>query len=162
MIDVSPAKQAHPELLGSLWTLFQHDLSAFNGSYPDDRGRYRSERLDSAINDPQWMPYLIRADSRTAGFAVVRGVDQVPHVLTAFFLVNPARRRGIGTTAASHILHRHPGRWEIAFQESNGPATAFWRRLADTVAVGRWQEEQRQVPGRPILSPDNWITLDIG
>ncbi|SDS25952.1 GNAT family N-acetyltransferase [Microlunatus soli] len=159
-VDVRPADHADRELLTSLWMLFHHDLSAFTDAYPDERGRYRTDRLDSAFDDPHWMPYVIRTDRRPAGLAVVRRADQVPHVLTAFFLVKPARRRGIGTTAAQQVIRRHPGPWEIAFQPSNAGAAAFWRRLAETVAAGRWREEQRDVPDRHDLPPDSWIIFD--
>ncbi|WP_454858020.1 hypothetical protein [Promicromonospora soli] len=38
----------------------------------------------------------------------------------------------------------------------------FWRAVA-TDAVGQaWTEEHRDVPGRPDLPPDTWISLTTG
>lgn len=142
-----------------LWQLYQHDLSEFRGSMPDDRGLYRSGRLTAYFEEPGHRPYLILSGSTVAGFALVRGLIQEPRMIGEFFVVRAARRRRIGHEAALRLLHDHPGRWEIAFQEANPGAARFWRAVATEAVGDAWMEEPRPVPGRPDLPPDMWLML---
>jgi predicted acetyltransferase len=82
-------------------------------------------------------------------------------VLNSFFVVRGARRAGIGLQAAREITTRHPGRWEVAFQDDNEVAVHFWRRVAAEIAAGKWTEERRAVPGQPGLPPDVWISFEV-
>jgi predicted acetyltransferase len=157
---VVPATPADHEALAHLWQLFRHDLSGTTGALPDRHGRYRDERLRAALaGDPGWGSHLLRLGDAPAGFALVRGLGADVRVLSAFFVVAAVRRRGVGLAAASAVLAAHPGPWEVAFQEANAPAVAFWRRVATTAAPGAWTEERRPVPGRPELPPDVWIRI---
>ncbi|WP_211245572.1 hypothetical protein [Actinomadura oligospora] len=68
-------------------------------------------------------------------------------------------RSGIGLDAVQEIVARHPGSWAVAFQDANGAAVRFWRRVATEIAGDVWTEERRGVPGRPELAPDVWISF---
>jgi hypothetical protein len=60
------------------------------------------------------------------------------------------------------VLRRHPGRWEIAFQDEANPAAGrLWRRLASHLDAERWSEQRRPVPGSPHLAPDTWVSLTV-
>ncbi|MGQ4387889.1 GNAT family N-acetyltransferase [Streptomyces sp. SAS_270] len=146
-----------------LWLLFRHDLSEFaaGGQLPNPDGTFRSERLEAAFaGGADWVPYLFTSGGRPVGFAFVRGVTGAGRVLNSFFVVRGARRAGIGLRAVRDVVARHPGPWEIAFQDANEGAVRFWRRVADEVAGGGgWVEERRPVPGRPDLPPDVWISF---
>ena len=78
-------------------------------------------------------------------------------MLSAFFIVRGARRRGVGTEAVRLVVARHPGRWRVAFQDGNPPAARFWSRVAVELAGDAWTLERLPVPGRPDLPPDTWI-----
>lgn len=152
---------ADREVLERLWLLFRHDMSAVDGALPDERGRYRSERLESALTDPTWCGFLAAWNGSPVGFALVRGLNRQVHVLNSFFVVAAVRRHGVGRALARRVLHAVPGAWEIAFQDSNGAAAAFWPRVAEDVAPGSWSIERRAVPGRPELPPDSWLALVV-
>jgi predicted acetyltransferase len=157
---VAPASPADHEALTGLWQLFQHDLSGVTGALPDRRGRYRDERLRAALaGDPDRRAHVLCLGDAPAGLALVRGLHGDVRVLSAFFVVAAARRRGVGLAAASAVLAAHPGPWEVAFQEANTPAVAFWRRVATTAAGDAWTEERRPVPGRPDLPPHVWVRI---
>jgi hypothetical protein len=64
-------------------------------------------------------------------------------------------------TRAIEVLRRHPGRWEIAFQEENPGAARFWRGIATELAGDAYQEERRPVPGKPHIPPDVWLTFTV-
>ncbi|MBO4275186.1 GNAT family N-acetyltransferase [Microbispora triticiradicis] len=148
----------HP-VLERLWLMFRHDLSEFGGVLPKPDGTFRGERLQAAFHDPDWAAYLLRTGERPAGLALVRGLTARTRVLSAFFVVRAVRRSGIGLRAVRQVTARHPGSWEVAFQDANTAAVRFWRRVAEEIAPGAWTEEHRPVPGRPDLPPDAWISF---
>lgn len=147
-------------VLERLWLMFRHDMSEFStGALPEPDGSFRDERLRAALGDPGWAAYLMAGDGRPVGFALVRGLDGGTRVLNSFFVVRGARRAGVGWDAVHDVLARHPGAWEIAFQDTNAKAVRFWRRLAADVAGDAWTEERRPVPGKPDVPPDVWISF---
>jgi predicted acetyltransferase len=150
-------------VLERLWNLFRHDMSAFTGSLPSPDGTFRSDRLRTALTEPGWASYLFHQYDRPIGFALVRNLDGPgPTVLAGFFLVNGARRQGHGLSAALNVLRRHPGDWDVAFQDENAAAVAFWPRVAEAAAPGAWHLEHRPVPGRPEIPDDAWISFTVG
>ncbi|MET7638447.1 GNAT family N-acetyltransferase [Streptomyces sp. NPDC005438] len=149
----------HPAL-ERLWLMFRHDMSEFDGTLPRPDGTFREERLRSALTDPDWAPYLLLSEDRPAGLVFVRSLSTAPRVLNSFFVARGARGSGLGMWAAREVVGRHPGPWEVAFQEANPGAVRFWRRVATEVAGREWSEERRPVPGRPDVPHDVWISFD--
>ncbi|QKV70896.1 GNAT family N-acetyltransferase [Streptomyces harbinensis] len=145
-----------------LWLMFRHDLSGFRGELPAPDGTFRADRLHAAFRDPGRAAYLTLSGDRPAGFVFVRALDTPVRVLNAFFVVRGARRAGVGTAAVREVVARHPGRWEIPFQEANRTGARFWRRVAGELAGPEWTEERRPVPGRPDVPPDHWIGFTAG
>jgi predicted acetyltransferase len=139
--------------------MFRHDLSEFRCQLPNPDGTFRSERLQAAFTDPDWAAYLLLSGDRPAGLAIVRGLSGSKRVLSGFFVVRGARRSGIGLRAVQELAARHPGPWEVAFQDDNVAAVSFWRRAAAEIAAGAWTEEHRPVPGQPAVPPDTWISF---
>lgn len=163
MSDIS-VRLAHPAdrpVVERLWLMFRHDMSEFRGVLPGPDGTFRSDRLDAAFTDPDWAPYLVTTGDRPAGLAFVRGLTGPVRVLNSFFVARGARRKGIGLRASLDVLTRHPGPWEVAFQDDNLAAVRFWRRVAAEAAGHGWHEERRPVPGRPDLPPDVWISFTV-
>jgi predicted acetyltransferase len=158
-LAVRPLVAADRELLDRLWLLFRHDMSEITHALPDRRGRFRDERLRSAFEDPAWCGFVAAQGDHPVAFALVRGLDAPVRVLSSFFVVRGARRGGAGRALARHVLTTLPGRWEIAFQDANGPAVAFWHAVAVELAGATWTEEHRAVPARPDLPPDTWVSL---
>jgi predicted acetyltransferase len=159
-VHVQAAGDAEREAVGRLWGMYRHDMSEFTGELPGPDGAFRGERLVSAFSAAGWAPYLFRCAGRPVGFAFVRGLDGPARIVNSFFVVRGARRGGVGLRAVREVVRRHPGAWEIPFQDANAGAGAFWRRVAEDVAPGAWREERRAVPGRPDVPPDVWIGFD--
>ncbi|MEW1631526.1 GNAT family N-acetyltransferase [Streptomyces sp. NPDC089173] len=148
-------------LMERLWLMFRHDMSEFSAAKPGPDGTFRTDRLEAAFTDADRVPYLLTADERPVGLAFVRGLGGPVRVLNSFFVVRGARGAGVGLRAVLDVLARHPGPWEVAFQDVNAPAVRFWRRVAREVAPDAWTEEHRPVPGRPELAPDTWIAFHV-
>jgi predicted acetyltransferase len=155
-----------------LWQLYRHDLSefrgthgpaGFRGSLPSEDGTFHVRTLLPFLEaDADRAAYLLYSGSSAGGFAFVSGVTSPVRLLCEFFVVRGLRRHGIGRAAADELFARHPGTWEIAFQENNVAAARFWRRVASEAAGGDVHEERRPVPNKPEVPPDVWITISVG
>lgn len=159
MTTLRPATDADRPVLDRLWQLFRHDLSGLRGELPAPDGTFRRERLDAAFDDPDRTAYVITQAGHPAGLAIVRGLTEPTLVINSFFVVRGARRSGVGTRAVEQLVEQHPGRWEVAFQDGNRAAVAFWRTTATRLAGTAWREQRRPVPARPDLPPDVWISF---
>jgi predicted acetyltransferase len=159
----APAEPGDRAALERLWHLFRHDMSAYSRELPRPDGTFRSDRLRAALDDNDgWAAYLFHVAEHPVGFAFVRALGGPgPIVLNSFFLVNAARGRGLGRRAALEVLRRHPGDWEVAFQDANTAAVAFWPRVAQAAGGDGWRIEHRPVPGRPQVPPDAWISFTV-
>ncbi|OEJ35177.1 GNAT family N-acetyltransferase [Streptomyces subrutilus] len=160
-ISLRLANDADRSVMEHLWLMFRHDLSEFGGQLPRPDGTFRSEWLQAAFTDPDWAPYLLLSGEHPVGLALVRGLGGHTRVLNGFFVVRGARRSGIGIRAVQEVVAKHPGPWEVAFQDANVGAVSFWRRVAAEIAGDGWAEDRRPVPGRPDLPPDVWISFDV-
>ncbi|MEW1827748.1 GNAT family N-acetyltransferase [Streptomyces sp. NPDC088196] len=167
-VDVRPATPADRPTVERLWLMFRHDMSGFGiggqAQLPNPDGTFRSERVDAAFGEGggDWAPYLFWSGEHPVGFAFVRGIDSATRILNSFFVVRGARRGGVGMRAVRDVVSRYPGSWAVAFQDGNPGAVAFWRRVGEDLAPGRWTEERRSVPGRPDLAPDVWVSFTYG
>ncbi|MFI6626200.1 GNAT family N-acetyltransferase [Streptomyces sp. NPDC050528] len=167
-VDVRPATPADRPTVERLWLMFRHDMSGFGtgekAQLPNPDGTFRSERVDAAFGEGggDWAPYLFWSGGHPVGFAFVRGIDSATRVLNSFFVVRGVRRGGVGMRAVRDVVARYPGEWEVAFQDANPGAVAFWRRVAEDLAPGCWAEERRPVPGRADLAPDVWVSFRYG
>jgi predicted acetyltransferase len=144
-----------------LLQLYIHDLSQFRFSRPDEAGRFNhDDRYAVFFSDPDRVAYLFRDDSGPVGFGLVRGLNETRRLMAGFFVVRGSRRLGVGHGAALAMLRRHPGVWEIPFQDENAGAARFWRELATSAVGENWTEDRRPVPMKPHIPDDVWITLD--
>lgn len=160
-VTVRPATPEDRPTVERLWLMFFHDLSEFRGTLPGPDGTFRNERVEHAFTRPEWAPYLFVHGGHPVGFAFVRALDAPVRVLNSFFVVRGARRLGIGSRAVREVLRRHPGDWEIAYQENNPAAVRFWPHVARDLAGEAWKRELRAVPGRPQVPPDVWISFTV-
>ncbi|MFE5340765.1 GNAT family N-acetyltransferase [Isoptericola sp. NPDC056578] len=164
------------------------ELPGPDGTFRDERLRAALDEIDGIDgieHDAQgdedgrgrrpavWRGYLATVDGDATGaggrtgerpvaFALVRGLDAPTRVLSAFFVVRAARQQGVGRDVAAAVLRDVPGPWEIAFQDANAAAAAFWPRVATDVAGDAWSVTHRAVPGRPDVPPDAWLSLSVG
>jgi predicted acetyltransferase len=155
-----------------LWQLYRHDLSefrgthgssGFRGSLPDEDGTFHARGLLPFFeDDADRAAYVFYSDSHPAGFAFVSHLTSQVRLMSEFFVVRGLRGHGIARGAVDELFARHPGEWEIPFQENNVAAARFWRRVAAGVAGESVREERRPVPGKPEVPPDVWITITVG
>lgn len=157
-LNVVLAKKNDRPVLERLWVMFRHDMSAFTGDLPDERGRFRQERLDASLAEPAWAAYWFRLGSAAVKFALVRGLDADERVISSFFIAHGARRLGVGRAAVRQVTRQRAGRWCIAYQDSNTVASRFWSAGAAD-ADDLWALEHR--PGRRDFPADAWVQFVV-
>jgi predicted acetyltransferase len=104
-----------------------------------------SEFLAGWFADPSAHPFVILSDGHRAGFALVTRPPALPatpvdHRMAEFFIVQDARRRGVGASAAALLFSRFSGTWEVLEDEHNRPALLFWRRVIGRETGGHFSE----------------------
>jgi len=152
-IRVVAAERSDLEVLRHLVQLYVYDLSDLLLLDVDDTGRFREIPLAAYWTDSWRLPFLIRADERLAGFALVHEKSRLSGGndvwdMAEFFVLRRYRRAGVGTRVAHRIFAEHPGKWEVRERSANTPATAFWRRAISAFTNGRFTEE--------VLDDERW------
>lgn len=125
-VEVTPAKVGDEPVLRRLMELYLHDFSEFDGGDVGDHGTFGYPLLALYWLEPHRHPFLIRADGRVAGFALVRAGETSE--IAEFFIMRKYRRQGVGVTAARDVFARFPGLWRVHQIPGNDAAVAFWRR----------------------------------
>lgn len=132
------------------------------GEWPEREGEF----LAGWFGDSASHPFVILQNHERVGFALVVRVPAFPrrgadYRMAEFYVVEPARRRGVGASAATLLFSRYAGEWEVLEDESNRPALGFWRRVISKLTAGRYTETRTggevrhrfRTEGRPSAAP---------
>jgi len=131
-VEVSEAQLAEKSVLRNLMELYLHDFSEFQPRDLNADGLFGYRYLDHYWTEPDRRPYLIRADGKLAGFALVR-TDGSRSSVAEFFVVRRYRRTGVGRAAIAALVEQWAGDWEVEVVAENTGGLAFWRS-----ALNRW------------------------
>ena len=135
-------------VVSNLFELYAHDMSEFVGLDVDDAGRFAIPASIASYWDAAEVsrrhPFVVRADGKLAGFALVRQIAQDPptHDMGEFFVLRKYRRTGLGRRVACDLFDRFPGRWEVRELPANVAAQRFWRRTIEDYTRGAFTETQ--------------------
>jgi predicted acetyltransferase len=140
-VQVIPAPPEQGPILANLLELYAHDFSEFVDLRLGPDGRFGYEHLHLYWEEPGRHPYIIRADGRLAGFALVRKGSAISNDadvwdMAEFFVARGFRRLGIGMVVAQDIWVKFPGKWEVRVIDRNRKAGAFWRRAINEFLGG--------------------------
>ena len=143
LIELTRATPADRERLENLLELYVHDFSEILEVTPGENGRF-GYPLAPYWTEPGRFPFLVRADGRLAGFALVALGSQVsgdPAVfdMAEFFVVRGLRRHGVGLAAALRVFASNPGTWEVRVIQRNAGALPFWEQAVPTFTNGAFE-----------------------
>jgi predicted acetyltransferase len=142
-LEIVPAERAPLE---SLLQLYVYDLSALMALDVGEDGRFRTPPIDPWFGDPRCHPFVVRADGKLAGFALIQqrsrltGDESITD-MAEFFILRKFRGRKIGERVATLSFERFAGPWEVRQRSANQPATEFWRRVIGRYTGGRFSDE---------------------
>jgi predicted acetyltransferase len=149
------------QIVERFWQLFLHDLSEFRHSVPDDKGAFKRRHLEPyLVSDDDRIAYVVYGPTGPIGFSFVCGLSDSIRRFDQFFIVRSQRRAGFGWAAAEATVLRHPGRWEVGFQNENPVAARFWRRLAAEIG-SNVKERLQPVPDKPHIPDDVILSFSV-
>ena len=155
-ININPATESDRKIIRNMVSYYIYDFSEHmgwnikaNGTFGgcDDLAEYWQTWHPETAKEDRWpekswqgFPYLIHADDKIAGFALVRNVGNT-FDMGEFFILRKYRRQGIGQHVAHTLFNKHQGHWMIRQMIGNKPATSFWRSVI-TNFTNNYQESE--------------------
>lgn len=131
-IEVECASIEQRTILENLIQLYIYDFTEYVPMTLRPDGRFEYSRLSLYWAESGRHPFIIRADGRLAGFALVtKGSDfsgnKAVWDMAEFFVLRGERGRGVGYAGAANIWRQLPGPWEVRVMPDNLRALQFWR-----------------------------------
>ncbi len=134
MIRLQTVQQRDRELLWNINQKYLYEMTNFYDDPMDENGNYYYGHFDDYFTDPRRVAYLIYSDDALIGFAMLcpySNIGQEPDYTMAEFTIFPSyRRKHLALDAANMILDKHPGQWEIKYNEKNVGAKKLWNTVA--------------------------------
>jgi putative acetyltransferase len=136
LITIEPAAEMHRTSVQTMLHDYLFELGA-SVVYP---------YLELYWREDGRFPYLIRIDSETAGFALVRKNEGDFFEVAEFCVLAHFRHMGVGSAAAAAIFSAHPGKWEVRSFPGNAAAAAFWEHTITACAGDARNTIENDVP----------------
>jgi predicted acetyltransferase len=144
-VQCTPAGPDDHQRLLALLQLYAYDFSEVLPLEVAEDGRFLAPSVTASLTDPGNHAFLIRVDSKLAGFALVQPRSYLTGDTSVFdmaelFVMRRHRRCGVGEHVASWLFDRFRGLWEVRQKAENQAATAFWRRTIGRYTDGQFEE----------------------
>lgn len=151
MITLHRAEPTDRAVLDNLMQLYAYDWSELRPLDVGDDGRFIAYPLDPFLVEPGGHAFLLRAESRLVGFALVHEQSRLTgargvYDMAEFFIVRRHRKKGLGQQAATQLFDRFRGPWEVRQRAANVAATAFWRRVIGAYTGGDFEQIVHDAP----------------
>ena len=134
MVRLQTVGKSDRELLWNINQKYLYEMTNFYDDPMDENENYHYGYFDAYFSDPKRIAYFIYHDDILIGFAMLcpySYIGQNPDYTMAEFTIFPSfRRRHFALDAAGLILAKHPGRWEIKYNEKNTGAVKLWNKVA--------------------------------
>ena len=133
MVTLRPVRPEDRALLWKLNQKYLYEMTRFYDDPMDEEGNYHYGHFEEYFTDPKREAYFLCVGETLVGFAMLHPYSQVggrPDCTMAEFTVFPAyRRRRYALESARLLLARHPGQWEIKYNEKNVGAKRLWQTV---------------------------------
>ncbi len=130
MIGLKTKQASDRELLWNVFQKYMYEMSHLYLDEMDELGNYPYEHFDDYFKDPRRVAYFIYNDATLIGFAMIcpySCMDMEPDYTMAEFTIFPAfRQKHFAHEAVNQILAKHPGKWEIKYNEKNSAGKKLW------------------------------------
>lgn len=133
MLQLQTVQAKDRDLLWNINQKYLYEMTNFYDDPMDENGNYHYGHFDEYFTDPKREAYFIYNDDSLIGFAMLcpySNIGQDPDYIMAEFTIFPAyRRKHFALDIAKMILEKHPGKWEIKYNEKNAGAKKLWTRV---------------------------------
>ena len=148
-VQVLAAGPSTKSIIVNLLELYLHDFSEFEITDIGEDGHFGYPYLDAYWQEDTRSPFLIRVDTKLAGFALVRqrtrNLDDPDSTnLAEFFVLRRWRRCGVGQAAAHILFKRFPGPWNVRVIKTNIGALEFWEKVISSYTENQFQRTEHR------------------
>ena len=134
MIRLVTALEKDRDLLWNINQKYLYEMTNYYDDPMDEHGNYHYGHFDEYFSDPKRTAYLLYDDDTLIGFAMLNPyscIGKSPDYTMAEFTVFPAyRRKHLAFDVVNAILNKHPGQWEIKYNENNLAAKHLWSKVS--------------------------------
>ncbi len=133
MLRLQTVQAKDRDLLWNINQKYLYEMTNFYDDPMDENGNYHYGHFDEYFSDPKRIAYFIYNDDTLVGFAMLcpySNIGQYPDYIMAEFTIFPSyRRKHFALDTAKMILKKHPGKWEIKYNEKNAGAKKLWTKV---------------------------------
>jgi predicted acetyltransferase len=134
MLRLQTVKEKDRELLWNINQKYLYEMTNYYNDPMDENGNYHYGHFEDYFTDPRRTAYFIYEGELLIGFAFLcpySNIGQTADYTMAEFTVFPSfRRKHYALEASKMILDRHPGKWEIKYNEKNPAGRNLWNTVA--------------------------------
>ena len=134
MIRLISVREKDRELLWNINQKYLYEMTNYYDDPMDAAGNYHYGHFDEYFSDPKRTAYLLYDEDTLIGFAMLNPyscIGKKPDYTMAEFTIFPAyRRKHLAFAGVSAIMEKHPGRWEIKYNEKNLAAKLLWTKVS--------------------------------
>jgi predicted acetyltransferase len=120
---------------------YLRELSEFEDIPVNVHGEYEYRFLEDYWTEPNRWPYLLKFDSKNAGFALVRRENDI-FVMAEITVFIEYRGFRWGQVFAEAVFQKHPGNWIVEYDIANEIGNNFWNNLIKTIRIGNFKREK--------------------
>ena len=142
-VELKTATIDQKNILNNLMEKYLYEFSQYDMIPFDETGLYSDPHIDDYFTNNDRIPYLIYADGKLAGLALINQHAECPAPLdwavAEFFIAYQYRRQGVGTSVMKMLFERHRGIWQIKYHSKNKGSEIFWTKIADEASGGKFE-----------------------
>lgn len=135
MIKLQTVQEKDRNLLWNINQKYLYEMTNFYDDPMDENGNYHYGHFDDYFSDPKRVAYFIYMDDTLIGFAMLcpySNIGQDSDYTMAEFTIFPMyRRKHYAFETAKMILEKHPGKWEIKYNEKNPGGRKLWNAVTE-------------------------------
>jgi len=131
-------------MLLNLVKFYCYEWSQYNGIEIDNNCEYEFEHhIKKYFSEEKHYPYFIMVDKKIAGFILIDDDfdynKNSDYAISEFFVMYKYRCNGIGKIAATEIIKKLPGKWEIKMHPNNKISIDFWNNVVSNITNGKYE-----------------------
>ncbi|MFO1547563.1 GNAT family N-acetyltransferase [Lactiplantibacillus plantarum] len=141
-VSLKEIDQTEETTIQHLYQLYQYEFSKYVSSLAvDSQGKFKLADMRKYWSDGKYHAFLILANDKIAGFAMIREEEKnMPNFVEQFFVLQYFSGQGIGKAAAKQIFSKFSGNWQVLQIKNNYPAQAFWRSVITDFTNNHFEE----------------------
>ena len=134
MIELKTVQAGDRDLLWNVFQKYMYEMSYLYLDEMDEGGNYPYTHFEEYFSDPRRVAYFIYNDVTLIGFAMLcpyscLGIE-LDYTMAEFTVFPAYRKKHFATEAVAQILKKHPGKWEIKYNEKNTAGKKMWNDVA--------------------------------